>query len=113
MVGGGAELRRGHLAARFMKIFLYEFFTGGGCWGCGEPPKDSLLAEARAMVRAVAADFAALDGVELLTTRDARLAELHPAGCSVTTVASSAEEWAAIGRLARNADWTLLVAPET
>ncbi|MBW8884188.1 MAG: ATP-grasp domain-containing protein [Planctomycetia bacterium] len=95
-----------------MKIFVYEFVTGGG-WSSHMPPDGSLSAEARAMVQAMAADFAALEGVEVLTTRDARLPELHPAGCDVTLIASSDQEHAAFCRLVRDADWTLLIAPES
>src|SRR5262245_42817554 len=96
-----------------MKIFLYEFVTGGGCWSGSVPLDGSLLAEARAMIQAVATDFAVLDGVAVFTTRDARLPELHPAGCQVTLVGSSEEEQAAILRLAGSTDWTMLIAPET
>ena len=96
-----------------MKIFLYEFVTGGGCWSGAVPLAGSLLAEARAMVQAVAADFAALEAIEVVTTRDTRLPELHPPGCQVTLVGSSDEEQAAIRQLAGSADWTFLIAPET
>src|SRR5262245_54331471 len=96
-----------------MKIFLYEFVTGGGCWSGDVPLYGSLLAEARAMVQAVAADFVALDGGEVFPKRDTRLPELHPAGCQVTLVGSREEEQAAILRLAGSADWTMLIAPET
>src|SRR5262245_5726952 len=96
-----------------MKIFLYEFVTGGGCWSGDVPLDGSLLAEARAMVRAVAFDYEALDGVAVFTTRDARLPELHPAGCQVTLIGSGDEEQAVIHRLAGSVDWTMLIAPET
>ena len=95
--------REGTYAAGFMKIFLYEFVTGGGNWTCRSPLAGSLLAEARAMAQAVATDFAALKGVEVFTTRDTRLPALHPAGCRVTLVASSDDEHTAIRRLARSA----------
>src|SRR5438876_968125 len=96
-----------------MKIFIYEFITGGGGWSNRMPPAGSLLAEARAMVQAVASDFAAIDGAEIITTRDTRLIDVHSAGCDVTDVASSEDEQDAISCLARSADWTLLIAPET
>jgi predicted ATP-grasp superfamily ATP-dependent carboligase len=96
-----------------MRVFIYEFVTGGGGWSNDGPPTESLLAEGRAMVQAVASDFAALEGIEVVTTRDARLAELHPAGCRVTPIASRAEEQAAVSGLAKSAEWTLLIAPET
>src|SRR4051794_38458055 len=96
-----------------MRIFLYEFITGGGCWSKRVPPEGSLLAEGRAMVQAVALDFAAIDGVEIVTTRDARLPELHTAACRVTPIASAEEEFTALVQLAKCADWTLLIAPES
>src|SRR5438132_3871504 len=65
------------------------------------------------MVQAVASDFAALEGIEIVTTRDARLPELHPKGCHVTPIGSSDDERAAICCLAVSADWSLLIAPET
>ncbi len=65
------------------------------------------------MIQALAADFAALPGAEVATTRDARLAELHPPGCQVTVIGSAAEEGEWLATASAAADWTLLVAPET
>ncbi|HMC12584.1 MAG TPA: ATP-grasp domain-containing protein, partial [Pirellulaceae bacterium] len=97
-----------------MQVFLYEYLTGGGMWQqSGKPPGGSLLAEGRAMIQAVAADFAALPKMEVVTIRDSRLAALHPATCRVTIVVSEDEEREALRRLANSADWTLLIAPET
>jgi predicted ATP-grasp superfamily ATP-dependent carboligase len=98
-----------------VKIAIYEYITGGGCWAEGpdRPPGESLLAEGRAMIQAVAADFAALPNVAVLTSRDARLPPLHPPGCEVTVVGSSAEEAAWLAQACAAADWTLLIAPET
>src|SRR5262245_4415851 len=96
-----------------MRIFIYEFVTGGGCLEQNEPISGSLLSEGRAMVQAVTADFAAIDGVEIFTTRDTRLPCLHSGTCHVTSTASSAQERAALVELAQMTDWTLLIAPET
>ena len=54
-----------------MKIFVYEFVTGGGM--AEEVLPVSLTREADLMVRALLADLATVPGVELLTSRDARL----------------------------------------
>src|SRR5436190_9452883 len=79
----------GSLITPFMQVFLYEYLTGGGMWQqSGKPPGGSLLAEGRAMIQAVAADFAALPKMEVVTIRDSRLAALHPATCRVTIVVS-------------------------
>jgi predicted ATP-grasp superfamily ATP-dependent carboligase len=108
-----------------MRVFIYEFVTGGGLWGgltslpCqastfpASPSTASLLKEGRAMVQAVTSDFCALPEVEVCTTRDARLSELHPTECRVVATARAVDERQALERLAAEADWTLLIAPET
>jgi predicted ATP-grasp superfamily ATP-dependent carboligase len=96
-----------------MRVFVYEYITGGGCWHAAGPPTGSLLVEGRAMLQALASDLARLPEVDVLSTRDTRLPLLHPPGCEVTAVASKAEEDEAIRRLAAQADATILIAPET
>ncbi|HEX5103380.1 MAG TPA: ATP-grasp domain-containing protein [Pirellulaceae bacterium] len=98
-----------------MQIFVFEFITGGGLLSLPGAPKPcgSLLAEGRAMAAAVSADFLALQDVELLTTRDSRLSPLHPDAADVTIVRSVADERTAFDALAKTADWTLVIAPET
>lgn len=98
-----------------MRVFIYEYITGGGLWPAAQTPSDcrALLAQGAAMVRAITEDFAALPGVEPLSTRDSRLSALHPPGCQVTLIASDAEHRTAIEQLAASSDWTLLIAPET
>ena len=76
-----------------MRVFVYEFITGGGLLSTGDrAPTGSLLAEGAAMARALAADFSALPDVEVSALRDARLPQFDLSGCDVTTVASTAEE---------------------
>ena len=58
-----------------MKIFVYEHVTGGGMAGAALPP--GLLLEADLMVRTLIGDLSTCPGVELLTSRDARLAPLQ------------------------------------
>jgi predicted ATP-grasp superfamily ATP-dependent carboligase len=98
-----------------MRIFVYEFVTGGG--GLAHQRSSelaALAAEGRAMVRALAADFAALPGVEVVTLRDARLAPLFSAErIQELPVFSADEEERAFGRLAARSTWTVLIAPET
>src|SRR5262245_19418109 len=95
-----------------MRIFVYEFITGGGLWeGAGEMPGGSLLAEGQAMWRAAVEDFAALPCVEVVTTRDARLPHVDCRGCTAELIGSASANLEAVPRLAE-ADWTLLIAPE-
>ena len=59
---------------RFMRVFLYESITGGGSLdeAFERLAASSLLCEASAMVRALAEDFAAVEGIETTVLRDAR-----------------------------------------
>jgi len=57
-----------------MRLFVYEFVTGGGMPATETSP--SLLREADLMVGALMADLAEVPGIELLTVRDPRLAPL-------------------------------------
>lgn len=61
-----------------MRIFIVEYVAGGGL--AGQPLPPTLFVEAAAMLRAAVADFAALDGYHLITTRDPRLEADLPAG---------------------------------
>ncbi len=60
-----------------MRIFIVEYVAGGGF--AGQPLPPTLFVEAVAMLRAILADFAALEGVDLITTRDPRLTVALPA----------------------------------
>jgi tyramine---L-glutamate ligase len=94
-----------------MRVFLYEFVTGGGWWHYPGLPAGSLLAEGTAMVQAMAADLVA--SADVVATRDARLPLELPPHCEVIDVKSASDDLEAVQRLAATADWTLLIAPET
>jgi predicted ATP-grasp superfamily ATP-dependent carboligase len=57
-----------------MRIFVYEHVTGGGL--AGEPLPKGLTREADLMVQALLTDLAGIAGVEVLASRDPRLAPL-------------------------------------
>ena len=97
-----------------MRVFIYEFVTGGGLLAAQTDVAvpESLLREGRAMLLAVAADFAALQDMEVHVLRDARLANLNPPRCCIHTVATAAAERRAFTEQAATADCTLLIAPE-
>jgi tyramine---L-glutamate ligase len=95
-----------------MHIFLYEWVTGGGLVESGTRLPASLLAEGSAMIGALAADFAALPETHVTVLRDARLTEPHLDGCQVVEIHSSLDRREAFDRLAAQADWSLVVAPE-
>ena len=94
-------------------VFLYEFITAGG-WHhvASGPPDGSLLAEGRAMLEAIATDFAALDNVSVNLMWDTRL-ERPPAGqIEIAKVCSADEELKTFASLASNCECTLIIAPE-
>ena len=74
-----------------MRIFLYEFVTGGGWHSeASAAPPAALAAEGRAMLSAVAADLAALEAVSLDVLCDTRCEPLDLPGCSTHRVGSAA-----------------------
>jgi tyramine---L-glutamate ligase len=97
-----------------MKIFVYEYLSGGGTWNRPVGDNDlSLLREGEAMVEAIAADFAAVDNTEVVVARDIRLPPLSLAAITMVHVASARDERHIFQHEAEKADWTLLISPET
>ena len=95
-----------------MRIFLYEFITGGGLLADDAPPGGSLLAEGRAMALALAEDLSQVDGVEVALMRDARLECNLPTACRVVEVADQHQEREMFAGLASACDATIVIAPE-
>lgn len=54
-----------------MRIFVFEYITGGGMLDSPLPP--SLAEEGDMMLKALVSDLVEIDGVEVIATRDARL----------------------------------------
>ncbi|MBI3840146.1 MAG: ATP-grasp domain-containing protein [Planctomycetia bacterium] len=96
-----------------MRIFVYEFVTGGG-WYChsSQPPPRSLLSEGFAILRSLVADFCSLGGVSVDVLQDVRYRDLQLPDCTLHAVHSAVEEEQAIERLSSVADWSVIVAPE-
>ncbi len=57
-----------------MRIFVFEYITGGGMLDCSLPP--SLTREGDLMLEALVSDLCELDGVDILITRDRRLTDV-------------------------------------
>lgn len=106
-----------------MRIFVFEFITGGGLLpassaaptvaGVNSRQLDhELLAEGRAMVTALASDFAALAGCEVHILRDADVEFAMPSEVRVQVVRDAAEYGSAFDKQATAADWTVVIAPE-
>ena len=92
-------------------ILIHEWVTGGGLAGSALPA--SWAAEGRAMRRAIAADFACLPGgpVRVIVTSDARLPD-DPGPWTIVRIAAG-DDPGRLRDLARAADFTVLIAPET
>jgi len=93
-----------------LRIFVCEYVTGGGL--CGQPLPASLSREGDMMLTALVNDLAALDGIEIVTSRDARLpALLAPA--EVLTIDEPGEFWPRWAEMIRSADAVWPIAPES
>ena len=95
-----------------MHVFLYEWITGGGLVDEAGRLPPSLLAEGSAMISALAADFLAINNCRVTVLRDIRLTDLPLAGCEVQEIHSTPHWREEFDRLAAEADWCLVVAPE-
>lgn len=91
-----------------MRVFVFEFVTGGGC--AGERMLASLMAEGDMMLTAVVRDFVAIDGVEVILCRDRRL-DMLPFPVEVEWVSDNWQD--AWMRCLEIADAVLPIAPET
>ena len=92
-----------------MKVLIHEWVTGGGLAGNDLPA--SLAAEGNAMRLALSREFSSVPGVEVISTRDARFEQEIPHTRSIPV--GKGQEESTLARLARECDFTLLVAPET
>jgi predicted ATP-grasp superfamily ATP-dependent carboligase len=92
-----------------VKIFVYEFFSGGGLAGRPLPP--SLAGEGDMMARSLVRDLAELSDVALLMSRDPRLSALPGLETIVPAPGEDALALYARGVAAADAAWP--VAPET
>jgi predicted ATP-grasp superfamily ATP-dependent carboligase len=97
--------------ATSLTVLVHEWVTGGGL--AGSPLPASWAAEGRAMRRAIAGEFAALTEppVRVLMTLDARLPD-EPGPWLIARIAE-ADHIRQLCKLARAADFTVLIAPET
>lgn len=96
-----------------MRIFLYEWVSGGGMLGLEGAMPPSLLREGMAMARAVGEDFAKISGAEVTLLRDVRVMDLSASGCSILAVDSASERDALLRERFELSDAVLLIAPET
>ena len=97
-----------------MRLFIYEFITGGGTfsvpsWGV---PGGSLLAEGGAMIRALTEDFLRIPEISVLSMWDARLPMTLSPLVEAVEIHDRLQEENQFRRLASSCDATLVIAPE-
>ncbi len=108
--GESFGIRLAQRKERSLEVFVFEFVTGGGFLDVPQPPP-SLLAEGRAMLRAVLEDFCRLPRVNVTVTSDHRF-PLEVPDCRVSEVSTIPLCQRAFAGLAGRADWTVVIAPE-
>lgn len=96
-----------------VRIFLYEYVTGGGCLSGDADLFHALLREGRAMVTALATDLARVDRCQVVMMRDARATLEIPPEIEQVVVDSKDLEKGTFQRLARTCDASLIIAPES
>ena len=91
---------------------MHEFFSGGGLAGRAIPA--SLAREGSAMLTALVADLAIIDGQQIVTTTDPRFRPAAPAGVDVVTLPPAKNiRGTFLDSLISTVDAVWLVAPET
>ena len=96
-----------------MKLLLYEWCCSGGLFGA-EASADlaGIIAEGRAMLEALAADASRDQSLDVTVLVDATQAPTLPRAACVQSVPAGGEIEALVAA-ASEADWTMVVAPET
>jgi predicted ATP-grasp superfamily ATP-dependent carboligase len=95
-----------------MRIFVYEWATGGGLVEEPGSLPSSLVREGAAMIGSLAADLARIDDCHVTALRDPRVLQLSLPGCAMVDVLSRWSHIEEFERLAAVADATILIAPE-
>lgn len=95
-----------------MHVFLYEWATGGGLIDVPTGLPISLVREGTAMLGALAADIARIEGCRVSVLRDPRVLGLSLPGCEIVDVISTTSGREEFERLTAAADATILIAPE-
>ncbi len=95
-----------------MRIFLYEWATGGGLVEEPGPLPASLVREGAAMIGALAADLLRIEGCRVAALRDPRIVQLTLGNCEIVDVLSRSSHNEELERLTADADGTILIAPE-
>ena len=95
-------------------VFLYEFISGGGLFQlAGESLlAESLLGEGLTMWRSLAEDLAQIPSVQVVSLRDGRITSRDADVAELRRVTGARQELESFDELAREADVTIMIAPE-
>ncbi len=98
-----------------MRIFVFEYLTGGGLLGPGDrlTGSESLAGEGAAMVAALARDFARAPNVEVVILHDPRAGLRALDRVESRRVTTATERDAAFAAEAARADASVIIAPES
>ncbi|MEX2142361.1 MAG: ATP-grasp domain-containing protein [Pirellulales bacterium] len=100
-------------ATPYRCVVLYEYTCSGGLLAVEHLRNAaSLMREGWAMLRALAADLAAIPGVQVQVLADYRGLPGPLPGCELVPVHTVDEERSALSCWAAESDWTVLIAPE-
>jgi predicted ATP-grasp superfamily ATP-dependent carboligase len=94
-----------------VKLFIYEHITGGGLLTSRDALPPSFLREGKAMVEDVASDFSQLVNLDVTILCEPRVA-LQAPKCHMVYVDTADSASGEFDRLAAEADWSLVIAPE-
>ena len=95
-----------------MRIFVYEWVTGGGLVEEPGPLPASLLREGAAMIGALATDLTRIADCRVIALRDPRVVQFAVSASHVIDVTSRFSHDEEIERQSTSADATILIAPE-
>ena len=99
---------------RRMRIFAYEFLTGGGRYSLQSDEELSfhLMAEGRAMIQAICQDLARIPRVQVHALWDHHFPDQQRPSAQCTVVKSADDVLKAFDRQVLNCAYTLIIAPE-
>jgi tyramine---L-glutamate ligase len=95
-----------------MRIFVYEWATGGGLVEEPGSLPASLAREGAAMIGGFVADLQRIPGCRVVAFRDPRFVQLALGNCEIVEVLSRFAHDEEIERLSAECDATILIAPE-
>lgn len=95
-----------------MKVFVYEWATGGGLVEEPGPMPATLAREGAAMIGGLVTDLQRIPDCQVIAFRDPRFVQLTLGNCEMVEVLSRFAHDEEIDRVAAKADATILIAPE-